>query len=119
MASVTVRDESRPGRVLSELTLVDVPESLTLCALIRTRVREEVAIANLERSKPRHLLVQPVDAEVTLNGFRVPPGRVVDWEVFLPFPEDERFSIILSKAFLLAADDRITDPSITRQIRRS
>jgi hypothetical protein len=26
-------------------------------------------------------------------------------------------SIILSKAFLLAADDKITDPSIMRQIR--
>jgi hypothetical protein len=39
-------------------------------------------------------------------------------KVFLPFPEDDRFSVILSKAFLLAADDRITDPTITHQLRR-
>jgi hypothetical protein len=39
-------------------------------------------------------------------------------KLFLPFPEDARFSVILSKAFLLAADDRITDPTITRQLRR-
>ncbi|MEU4231878.1 hypothetical protein AB0F17_46925 [Nonomuraea sp. NPDC026600] len=37
--------------------------------------------------------------------------------VFLPFEEDGgMLSIILSKAFLLAADTSITDPSITRQI---
>lgn len=39
-------------------------------------------------------------------------------KVFLPFPEDDRFGVILSKAFLLASDDRITDPTITGQLRR-
>ena len=39
------------------------------------------------------------------------PGRV-----FLPFEGDETLSVILSKAFLLAADRKITDPSITRQL---
>ncbi|MET7462469.1 DUF4132 domain-containing protein [Nonomuraea sp. NPDC005501] len=38
--------------------------------------------------------------------------------VFLPFEEDGgMLSVILSKAFLLAADTAITDPTITRQIR--
>lgn len=36
--------------------------------------------------------------------------------VFLPFEGDARFSLILSKAFLLAEDKKITDPTITRQI---
>ncbi|MFE6284530.1 DUF4132 domain-containing protein [Streptomyces sp. NPDC057877] len=36
---------------------------------------------------------------------------------FLPF-EDDRLSLILSKAFLLAADTKITDESILRQIKR-
>ncbi|GGS68826.1 hypothetical protein GCM10010222_07000 [Streptomyces tanashiensis] len=40
-------------------------------------------------------------------------------KVFLPFEEDGGLlSVILSKALLLAADDRITDPTITAQIRR-
>jgi hypothetical protein len=34
----------------------------------------------------------------------------------LPFEGDNVLSIILSKAFLLAADDKITDPTILRQI---
>jgi hypothetical protein len=35
----------------------------------------------------------------------------------LPFEGDTMLSVILSKAFLLAADDRITDRTILRQIR--
>jgi hypothetical protein len=36
--------------------------------------------------------------------------------VFLPFEGDTRLAVILSKAFLLAADDKIEDPTIVRQI---
>ena len=39
-------------------------------------------------------------------------------KLFLPFDDDPVLSLILSKAFLLADDAKITDPSITRQIRR-
>ncbi|MBA4851104.1 DUF4132 domain-containing protein [Emticicia sp. BO119] len=38
-------------------------------------------------------------------------------KLFLPFEGDAVLSIILSKAFLLANDDKITDPTITRQIK--
>lgn len=38
-------------------------------------------------------------------------------KVFLPFEGDRVLSIILSKAFMLAEDTRITDPTILRQIK--
>jgi hypothetical protein len=38
--------------------------------------------------------------------------------VFLPFEGDGTLSVILSKAFLLADDARITDPSITSQLKK-
>jgi hypothetical protein len=38
--------------------------------------------------------------------------------LFLPFEGDTGLSIILSKAFLLAGDDQITDRTITSQINR-
>lgn len=38
--------------------------------------------------------------------------------VYLPFEGDNGLSVILSKAFLLAADDKITDSTITSQINR-
>ena len=38
--------------------------------------------------------------------------------VFLPFEGDHTLSVILSKAFLLAEDAKIKDPSIVSQITR-
>lgn len=40
-------------------------------------------------------------------------------KVFLPFEGDRTLSIILSKAFLLAEDAKITDPTILSQINRA
>jgi len=39
-------------------------------------------------------------------------------DIFLPFEGDHTLAVILSKAFMLADDKRITDPTITRQIHR-
>jgi hypothetical protein len=38
--------------------------------------------------------------------------------IFLPFEGDTGLSVVLSKAFLLAEDDKIKDPTITSQINR-
>ena len=46
----------------------------------------------------------------------VPSARKAPDRVFLPF-EDDRLALILSKAFLLADDARITDQSIVAQLR--
>jgi hypothetical protein len=47
------------------------------------------------------------------------PGRgdATPSDVFLPFDGDRVLSIILSKALMLAEDDKIKDSSITSQIR--
>jgi hypothetical protein len=78
--TVTVRDETRPGSVTGTLTLADIPVAITLCDLIRTRVREEIARANAEPSAEARTLVEPVDAERTLNGYRLREPRRIDWE---------------------------------------
>ena len=49
------------------------------------------------------------------------PGRSMSEslsEIFLPFEGDSMLSIILSKAFLLADDTKISDASITSQLKR-
>ena len=47
------------------------------------------------------------------------PGRSEETgDLFLPFEGDRMLAIILSKAFLLADDTRIKDPTIVSQIRR-
>ncbi|MGW0625602.1 DUF4132 domain-containing protein [Streptomyces sp. NPDC002758] len=60
-----------------------------------------------------NILMAPDDAYLCI----VPARRKSDGKVFLPF-EDERLALILSKAFLLAADSKITDATILRQINR-
>ncbi|MBM9509225.1 DUF7737 domain-containing protein [Actinacidiphila acididurans] len=61
-----------------------------------------------------NILMEPDDAYLCI----VQSRRAGEGKVFLPF-EDDRLSLILSKAFLLAADTEITDPSIRAQIERS
>jgi hypothetical protein len=60
-----------------------------------------------------NIVMEPDDAFLCI----VPERRRTGAEVFLPF-EDERLSLILSKAFLLAADGAIEDESILAQIKR-
>ncbi|MEV6866088.1 DUF4132 domain-containing protein [Streptosporangium subroseum] len=59
-----------------------------------------------------NILMEPNDAYLCIVSGRDPHAGL-----FLPFEEDGRLALILSKAFLLANDTAITDPSITRQIR--
>lgn len=81
MPNVRVRDEMRPGGGSGdEFVLPGLPDHVSVRELIRTRVREEVAKANADRSQPRRLLVAPLEAEMTVNGYRVPEGRTIDWQ---------------------------------------
>ncbi|MEV4580243.1 DUF4132 domain-containing protein [Nonomuraea jabiensis] len=59
-----------------------------------------------------NILMEPNDAYLCIVAARVPQAGL-----FLPFEEDGRLALILSKAFLLANDTAITDPSITRQLQ--
>jgi hypothetical protein len=81
MATVRIRDELRAGRVRDEgVLLVELPDRVSVRDLIRTRVREEVARANAPGAGPRRLLVAPVAAEETVNGYRLRKRRRIDWE---------------------------------------
>lgn len=55
----------------------------------------------------RYLCIVPAQAQLDQAG-----GKV-----FLPFEGDRTLSVILSKALLLAADDKITDPTILAQLK--
>jgi len=45
-------------------------------------------------------------------------GRMGKDRLFVPFEGDQTLAIILSKAFLLAEDKKITDSTITRQLKK-
>ena len=62
-----------------------------------------------------NILMEPNDQYLCIVPARGLAADATD-KVFLPFEGDSTLSLVLSKAFLLAADKKITDPSITRQI---
>ncbi len=63
-----------------------------------------------------NILMEPHDQYLCI----VPGRSSSQWEnkIFLPFEGDPMLSIILSKAFLLADDKKITDPTIVNQIKQ-
>jgi hypothetical protein len=63
-----------------------------------------------------NILMEPNDQYLCIVPARDPVA--VGDRLFLPFEGDATLSIVLSKAFLLAADDTIKDQTIVRQIGR-
>ncbi len=77
---VVVADATASGRETARLLLEGVPTPITLADLIRFRVREEVARYNAAPVPRFNGLVQPGDAEATLNGYVLKQPRRLDWE---------------------------------------
>ena len=103
--TLTIRDEttfSFGGDDGGAFTL-DVPaERLTVRELIRTRVYREVRDYNLRQPEYFRGLVQPTDAERTLNGFKVRRRRRID-----PEKQFERaIESFYRNGFLVLVDDR-------------
>jgi hypothetical protein len=64
-----------------------------------------------------NILMEPNDQYLCIVPSRK-SGEFGKDKLFVPFEGDQTLAIILSKAFLLAEDTKITDPTITRQLKR-
>ncbi len=106
--TLTIRDEttsSFSGDNDEEFTLDVLTERLTVRELIRTRVYREVRDYNLRQPEYFRGLVQPTDAERTLNGFKVRRGRRID-----PEKQFERaVESFYRNGFLVLVNDRQVD----------
>jgi hypothetical protein len=78
--TLTVRDEATGGQTLHEFALEVLTERLTVRELIRSRVYQEVQDYNRQQPQVYRGLVQPTDAERTLNGFKLKKPRQIDWK---------------------------------------
>ena len=78
--TITVRDETASGKSVAEFPIELLTERLTVRELIRSRVYQEVQDYNLRRPEHFKGLVQPTDAEQTLNGFKLRKVREIDWK---------------------------------------
>jgi hypothetical protein len=85
---------------------LDVPtERITVLELISARVHREVREHNLSQPEYFRGLVQPTDAERSLNGFKMRKGRTID--------PQRQFELAKrafhSNGFILLVDDRQVD----------
>jgi len=81
--TLMIRDETATGSPVHEFPLEFASERITVRELIRERVYQEVSEYNFRSQRDGVVfrgLVQPTDAERTLNGFKVPKNRDIDWE---------------------------------------
>jgi len=105
-ATLTVVDEELTGKKLNEFTLEVPAERVTVRELIRSRVYQEVKDHNAQTNPTEFRgLVQPTDAEQTLNGFKLKQPRQIDWkEQFAKATE-----AFQSNRILILVDDRQTE----------
>jgi RNA polymerase-interacting CarD/CdnL/TRCF family regulator len=79
--TLTIRDEEMNGETLNEFVLDFLTEKITVRELIRSRVYQEVKDHNTKQNQTNFRgLVQPTDAERTLNGYRLKQPRQIEWK---------------------------------------
>jgi hypothetical protein len=102
MAMVSFVDETTSGGRGAAWAMEIFEERLALRELIRRRVHQEVAEHNAAQSQVFRGLVQPTDAEATLNGYRLPRARHID--------ADRQFALAVTafgrNAFVVLVGDR-------------
>lgn len=79
-ATLTIRDETIGGERSDAITLEWPTEEITVRELIRERVYQEVKDFNAKGGQVFRGLVQPTDAEQSLNGYKLRAPRKIDWK---------------------------------------
>ena len=78
--ALTIRDEEITGKTVREFSLDFLTERITVHELIRSRVYQEVKDFNSRQPAQFPGLIQPSDAEMSLNGERDRGPRKIDWK---------------------------------------
>ncbi len=111
---LTIQDETTLGDIGNEIVLAFFTQRISVRELIRQRVKHEVERFNAQSGDHFRGLVQPTDAEQTLNGFRVRQKRVIDWEK----QADAAETAFMSNGFLLlVGDEQLTELDDVIEIR--
>ncbi len=78
--SLKICDTTTLGNAGPVFVLDFLTERITVRELIRSRVYQEVKDYNTRQPEYFRSLVQPTDAEQTLNGYKLRKPRQIDWE---------------------------------------
>ncbi|PJJ59207.1 hypothetical protein [Hymenobacter chitinivorans] len=106
MALLTIQDETVAGGILNRLELEIAQEMLTVRDVIAQRVQQEVAAYNSRQQEIFQGLVQPLESEQVLNGFRLlRTAKPIDTETQL-YKALEGF---LQNSYFVLVNDRQVD----------
>jgi hypothetical protein len=78
--TLTIHDETSSGQKTHSFTLECLTERMTVRELIRARIYQEVQDYNTREPEYFRGLVEPTQAERTLNGYRLRERRKLDWQ---------------------------------------
>ncbi len=79
MTTLLIHDETSSGRRTNSFTLDCLTERLTVRELIRARIYQEVQDYNQKEPEYFRGLIEPTQAERTLNGYKLKAKRKIDW----------------------------------------
>lgn len=79
-ATLKIHDETSSGQKTNTFTLDCLTERMTVRELIRARIYQEVQDYNLKTPEYFRGLVEPTQAEKTLNGYKLKHHRKIDWQ---------------------------------------
>lgn len=75
-----VKDEQLNGTIINEFEIEIENNSITTKELIEKRVAHEIEVYNSKLPSYFNGLIQPSEAERTLNGYKLKPRQVIDVE---------------------------------------
>lgn len=78
--TITIKDETFAGKILQELNIEFETELVTVRDIIAGRVTKEVEQYNNKMPVYFNGLIEPSDAEKTLNGYKLKPKAMIDAE---------------------------------------
>jgi hypothetical protein len=99
---VTITDETTGSKTQHSFTLEFLDERISTREFIRRRVYQEVQDFNTRSGEVYNGLVQPSDAEKTLNGSRLKTPRKLDWEAQYA----KALEAFEKNAFIMLANDQ-------------
>jgi hypothetical protein len=100
-----ITDASTLGGASPVFVLDFLTDRITVRELIRRRVYQEVKDYNIQQPEYFRGLVQPTEAEQTLNGYRLKRRRQIDWEQQF----EQALQAFAGNGFVLLVDDRQMD----------
>ena len=80
MVTLSIKDENFSGKVLREVFIGFEAETVTIQDIIEMRVRKEVENYNNKMPEYFNGLIEPTDAEKTINGYKLKSRKPIDEE---------------------------------------